>query len=244
MAGSDTVGAGAGMSTGRARVQQVTPQAATAAGGVSFLEQRDLKLVTRCQKGDNEAFKTLVEKYHKKAYSIALGMVHNPEDAMDITQEAFIKVHKYIDNFKGSSSFYTWLYRIVINLCIDFLRREGKYSTVGYDDALTHGSNGQQPLDTEPNGPVPQLEQTQNPSQELGRKEVGEQIQKAIDSLSANHRTVIVMREVEGLSYREMAKILGCSQGTIMSRLHHARYRLRKILKNYLGSEPEDLSEE
>lgn len=192
------------------------------------MEQRDRKLVLRCQKGDDSAFRTLVEKYHKKAYSVALGMVHNPEDALDITQEAFIKVHKYIDNFKGSSSFYTWLYRIVINLCIDFLRREGRYNTVGYDDALTHGR------DSDQSDPLSQPDQSVTPSQELGRKEVGEQILKAIEALSANHRAVILMREVEGLSYREMAKILSCSQGTVMSRLHHARHKLRKLLKDFV----------
>src|SRR5262249_19477188 len=155
----------------------------------------DRKLVARCQEGDHEAFRTLVEKYHKKAYSIALGMVHNPEDAMDITQEAFIKVHKYLDNFKGSSSFYTWLYRIVINLCIDFLRREGKYANVGYDDTLPHDPNAEAPLS---HG----SDEVLNPGQELGRKEVAGQIQTAIETLSANHRAVILLREVEGLSYR------------------------------------------
>jgi RNA polymerase sigma-70 factor (ECF subfamily) len=196
------------------------------------LEQRDRKLVLRCQKGDNSAFRTLVEKYHKKAYSVALGMVHNPEDALDITQEAFIKVHKYIDNFKGSSSFYTWLYRIVINLCIDFLRREGRYSTVGYDDALTHADR-----EVEQSDLLSQSDRAATPSQELGRKEVGEQILKAIEALSANHRAVILMREVEGLSYREMAKILSCSQGTVMSRLHHARHKLRKLLRDLIAAE-------
>lgn len=225
----------------RARIHITHPSSAL---GVGLLEHADRKLVSRVQKGDGEAFRALVEKYHSKAYSIALGMVHNAEDAMDITQEAFIKVHKYIDNFKGSSSFYTWLYRIVINLCIDFLRREGKYSTVGYDDALTHAPGA---AEQEPGELVVHLEQAATPSQELGRKEVGEQILKAIESLSPNHRAVIVMREVEGLSYREMAKVLGCSQGTIMSRLHHARCKLRKILRDYIdtgkATEPADEDE-
>lgn len=198
---------------------------------ISALEQRDRKLVNQCQDGNDGAFKLLVEKYHKKVYSIALGMVHNAEDAHDISQEAFIKVHKYIDNFKGSSSFYTWLYRIVINLCIDFLRREGRYASVGYDDGQSHNANGE-PVAGDPMTPV---DQTWNPAQELGRREAGEQIMKAIESLSPNHRAVILMREVEGLSYREMAKVLNCSQGTIMSRLHHARFKLRKLLKDYVG---------
>ena len=165
-------------------------------------------------------------------------MVHNAEDANDIAQEAFIKVHKYLDNFKGSSSFYTWLYRIVINLCIDFLRREGRYSNVGYDDGQSHGSQGS---DAAVGDPLTPVDQTWNPGQELGRREAGEQIMKAIESLSANHRAVILMREVEGLSYREMAKVLDCSQGTIMSRLHHARFKLRKLLKDYVGTDIQSL---
>jgi len=220
------------MSTGRLRAQAaLSPTPAE----VSVLEQRDRKLVDQCQRGSDDAFKVLVEKYHKKVYSIALGMVHNGEDANDITQEAFIKVHKYIDNFKGSSSFYTWLYRIVINLCIDFLRREGRYASVGYDDGQSHSANnGSEPI---PGDPLTPVDQTWNPGQELGRREAGEQIMKAIESLSANHRAVILMREVEGLSYREMAKVLNCSQGTIMSRLHHARFKLRKLLKDYVGTD-------
>jgi RNA polymerase sigma-70 factor (ECF subfamily) len=219
------------MATGRARAQATVPGASA---GVTLLEQRDRKLVDEAQRGDNDAFKSLVQKYHKKVYSIALGMVHNPEDALDISQEAFIKVHKYLDNFKGSSSFYTWLYRIVINLCIDFLRREGRYASVGYEDGQsTATATG----DASTGDPVIAADQTWHPGQELGRREVGDQITKAIEALSPNHRAVILMREVEGLSYREMSDVLNCSQGTIMSRLHHARFKLRRLLKDYVGKE-------
>ena len=219
------------MSTGRARVLLSTPP--TSADGANLLEQRDRQLVERAQRGDEPAFRTLVEKYHKKVYSIALGMVHNAEDAMDVTQEAFIKVHKYLDNFKGSSSFYTWLYRIVVNLCIDFLRREGRHASVGYDEGQTHNASGELVASE----PMLQADPTWHPGQEMGRREVGEQIMKAIEVLSPNHRAVILMREVEGLSYREMADVLNCSQGTIMSRLHHARFKMRKLLQDYVGAD-------
>ena len=96
----------------------------------------DLELVRRCQKGDDAAFGELVSRYQRKVFTIALGMVKNPEDAMDIAQESFIKVHRYIKNFQGSSSFYTWLYRIIVNLCIDHLRRSHKHASVDFDEKL------------------------------------------------------------------------------------------------------------
>ena len=190
------------------------------------MEVSDRTLVSRYQKGNQEAFKILVERYQKKVYSIAYGMVHNMEDAMDISQEAFIKVHKYLDNFKGTSSFYTWLYRIVVNLSIDYLRKTGRFSDVDYDDSLDHAT------DSGKTGVLGMVDG--NPAKKLAAKEMGEKIGRAISTLSPNHRAVIVMREIEGLSYGEMAKVLKCSQGTVMSRLHHARLKLQKALGDYL----------
>ncbi|MCP4601550.1 MAG: sigma-70 family RNA polymerase sigma factor [Proteobacteria bacterium] len=188
----------------------------------------DLKLVRRCQANDATAFGELVERYQRKVFTIALGMVKNPEDAMDIAQDAFIKVHRYIGNFQGTSSFYTWLYRIVFNLCIDHLRRSGKHINLDFDerignqDHLTHGSTVMaNRLDT-------------NPSKMLGRKELGVRISEAMDTLPPYHRTVIIMREIEGMSYSEMAKAMKVSKGTIMSRLHHARQKLKRALGEYL----------
>ena len=96
----------------------------------------DLELVQRCQKGDDVAFGQLISRYQRKVFTIALGMVKTPDDAMDIAQEAFIKVHRYIGNFQGSSSFYTWLYRIIVNLCIDHLRRSGKFASTEFDERI------------------------------------------------------------------------------------------------------------
>jgi RNA polymerase sigma-70 factor (ECF subfamily) len=157
-----------------------------------------------------------------------LGMVKNQEDAMDIAQDAFVKVHRYIGNFQGTSSFYTWLYRIVVNLCIDHLRRSGKRIKMDFDekagyqyDAVTDNAMIGTRLDT-------------NPAKVLGRKELAERIQAAVDELPPYHRAVIIMREIEGLSYSEMAKTLKVSKGTIMSRLHHARQKLKRSLDPYL----------
>ncbi len=191
----------------------------------------DFELVRRCQTGDEAAFGELVKRYQRRVFAIALGMVKNPEDAMDIAQDAFIKVHRYLGNFQGTSSFYTWLYRIVVNLCIDHLRRTGKRINVDFDEKIDHrhhmaeGSNvlGKR-LDT-------------NPSKMLGRKELAGRIQEAVNALPPYHRAVIVMREIEGLSYAEMAKAMKVSKGTIMSRLHHARQKLQRELSEYLEGE-------
>lgn len=188
----------------------------------------DLDLVQLCQAGDAEAFGKLVEKYQRKVFTIALSMVKNSEDAMDIAQDAFIKVHRYLGNFQGSSSFYTWLYRIVVNLCIDHLRRSGKRVKMDFDEKIDHREHAAQAdavlanrLDT-------------NPSKVLGRKELAQTIQLAVDALPPYHRAVIVMREIEGMSYGEMAKAMNVSKGTIMSRLHHARQKLQRALADYL----------
>lgn len=186
------------------------------------MELDDKTLVARCRAGDQDAYRQLVQRYQRKVYGVAFGMLHNAEDAMDVTQEAFIRVHRYLDRFKGTSSFFTWLYRITVNLCIDHLRKESKAQTVDYDDAISHADQEadlQRPwsLDT-------------NPANAMDRKELREVIEKALKSLSPNHRAVILMREVEGLSYKEMARAMKCSKGTIMSRLFHARRRMQAAI--------------
>jgi RNA polymerase sigma-70 factor (ECF subfamily) len=191
----------------------------------------DFELVKRSQKGDDAAFTKLVERYQSKVYSIALGMTKNREDAMDITQDAFVKVHRYIDNFQGNSSFYTWLYRIVVNLCIDHIRREGRRANADFDEKTRYSSDGVEGADILPH----RLDS--NPSKVLGRKELALKIQEAVNELPEYHRAVIIMREIEGLSYTEMAKTMNVSKGTIMSRLHHARQKLKRSLESYLYGE-------
>jgi len=193
--------------------------------------KEDLELVRRCQRGDETAFGQLVSRYQRKVFTIALGMVKSPDDAMDIAQEAFIKVHRYLGNFQGSSSFYTWLYRIIVNLCIDHLRRSGKHVCTEFDERA-HGS--------ERDGEEPGVLSTgieNSPSRTLGRRELAGKIQAAIDELPHYHKAVIIMREVEGMSYADMARAMKVSKGTIMSRLHHARQKLQRSLAEYLEGE-------
>ncbi len=192
--------------------------------------ERDRKLVERARKGDNAAFQELFSHYHRRAFSLAYGMVHNSDDALDIVQEAFIKAHRYLDKFEGTSSFYTWFYRIVTNLAIDHIRKHKRARHVDFNDAIAHidgeGAAGEDSL-------LPRI-LGQNPGKALARKEVRKQIGQALEALSDNHRIVLVMRELEGLSYQEMAEIMKCSKGTIMSRLFHARRNMQKLLLEYM----------
>ena len=186
------------------------------------------KLVKRAKRGDERAFRTLMERYRRKVFSIAYGMVRDPEAAMDVSQEVFIKVHRYLGSFQGSSSFYTWLYRITVNLSIDHLRKSGRHDTVDYDDMLLR----REPDDAE--AMVMPTVMDHNPGRALDRKELQSQIAAAFEQLSEKHRAVLVLREIEGLSYEEIARSLKIHKGTVMSRLHHARKNLQQALRQYM----------
>jgi RNA polymerase sigma-70 factor, ECF subfamily len=198
------------------------------------LEPKDLELVSKYRDGEQRAFELLVKRYQRKVYGLAYGIVHNPDDAMDISQEAFVKVHRYLDKFQGSASFYTWLYRIVVNLCIDHLRKAGRAYSVEYDDAIDRSKGVLAATDIVPS------RQGMDPRQALGDKETLTHINNGLAQLSPNHRAVIVMRELEGLSYKEMAEIMECSKGTIMSRLFHARKRLQAYLIQVLNEDTDE----
>ena len=195
------------------------------------MDPTDLELVTRYRQGDTGAFESLVKRYQRKVFALAHGIVRNPEDAMDVSQEAFLKVHRYLDKFEGSASFYTWLYRIVVNLCIDHIRKSRRATNVEYDDAIDRSASVLSAT------PIVPSRQGTNPSSVLASKEIIGHIGEGLKELSPNHRAVILMRELEGLSYNEMAEIMECSKGTIMSRLFHARKRLQSYLLVALNEE-------
>jgi RNA polymerase sigma-70 factor (ECF subfamily) len=177
--------------------------------------------VQAAQRGDRDAFKTLFERYHRRAFALALGVVRNQDDALDVVQDAFIKAHRYLDKFEGNSSFYTWLYRIVMNLAIDHLRKHRRVKPVELDETR---------IDNEGDDPLLPRILGGNPGRALLDKQIRGRIDLALDELSENHRTVLVMREIEGLSYEDMAQAMSCSKGTIMSRLFHARRNMQKRL--------------
>jgi len=187
----------------------------------------DQALVERAVQGDQKAFRQLVERYQRKVYTIAFGVVRNPDTALDITQDAFVRVHKNLATFKGDSSFYTWIYRIVLNLCIDRKRRQARQAEVDYDDGISHG-------DGFTDGPTLASTGIDNPAQAAHRKELVEHMDRALATLSEEHKAILLMREVDGLSYEELAESLDIPKGTVMSRLFHARKNFQKSLTRYL----------
>ena len=188
------------------------------------MEPDNSKLIEAARRGDAAAFRELVIRHQRRAYAVALGMVHDPDDARDICQEAFLKVHKNLASFEGDSQFFTWLYRIVVNLAIDHLRKR-RGQQVEFDE--TQGND-----DPDEGGIAPHRTGF-DPARALADKELRNQILAALEKLTPAHRAVLVMREVEGCSYQEMADTMKCSLGTIMSRLFHARKKMQAMLIAY-----------
>lgn len=198
------------------------------------MELDDLTLVRRCKEGDQHAFRLLVERYQRKVYGAAYGIVKDREEALDIAQDAFVKVHKYLDNFKGDSSFYTWLYRITVNLAIDRLRARNKGEQVEFDEAV------RQDDEASLEGGVLSSRLGTNPGKSALRRELAEKIEEALSQIPEKHREILLLRELEGMSYEDLARVLKIPKGTVMSRLFHARVKLQKILGKYLdGDNPE-----
>ena len=183
--------------------------------------EEDRGLIERAQQGDKQAFRALVERHQRRAFAIAVGLVRDEHDAREVVQEAFLRVYRGLDRFKGGSSFFTWLYRIVTNLAIDLMRKPARREAESLDYAL---------LEEEPDVPFLARIAEADPADVVRRSEIAERINRALDALPPYHRGVILMREVEGMSYEEMAQAMGVSKGTIMSRLFHARQKLQRAL--------------
>jgi RNA polymerase sigma-70 factor, ECF subfamily len=182
----------------------------------------DGELVERARRGEREAFRVLVERYQRKVTALAAGMLRNREDALDVVQDTFTKAYQSLDRFKGDSSFYTWVYRIAVNLCIDHQRRESRYVQVGTD--MEDAGDAVAPPSSE------ELERDE-PFERARSTEIGAHVAQAIEELTPEHRAVILLREVDGLSYEEISHVLACPKGTVMSRLHYARRQLQARLQ-------------
>ena len=180
----------------------------------------DTKLVAAAKRGDMVAFEELVARHRDKIYARAFSMMRNEDDATDIAQEAWVKGWQRLKQFHGDSSFTTWMTRIVINLCLDQLRKQKRQRA----ESIEH-------LDEELGGVERQMPiVSANPTAGLERDELRKRIDKAMAQLSYEHRTVLVLHEFEELEYKEVAKIMGCSIGTIMSRLFYARRKMATLL--------------
>jgi RNA polymerase sigma-70 factor, ECF subfamily len=186
--------------------------------------EEDRALIAKAQAGDMGAFRRLVERHQRRAFAIALSLVRDENDARELVQEAFLRVFKNLGGFQGGSSFFTWLYRIITNLSIDLIRKPGR-QTVELEEARLDTDDGAD-LD------LPLLSRLDgaDPADVVRRREIAARLQTALDALPSYHRAVIVMREIDGLSYEEMALALSVSKGTIMSRLFHARQKLQRAL--------------
>ena len=182
----------------------------------------DGQLVERARQGDREAFRGLVERYQRKVAALAIGMLRSREDALDIVQDTFTKAYQSLDRFKGDSSFYTWIYRIAVNLCIDHQRRESRYVKMGTD--MDDAGDDLVP-------PSPEDLERDEPFERARSAQIGVALQEAVEELTPEHRAVILLREVDGLSYEEISHVLDCPKGTVMSRLHYARRHLQTRLK-------------
>lgn len=183
----------------------------------------ELQLITRCQQGDTAAFNDLVTRYRQRAFAMIYNMVRNEQDAWDLTQDGFLKAWKSISRFRGQSSFFTWLYRILTNITIDWLRKKQIESGAELDDTV--GVKVAPGAVTAPHAELA-------PASSLSDKEIRARIDEAIAKLSPEHRTVITLREIEGLEYQEIADATGASLGTVMSRLFYARKKLQALLKD------------
>ena len=185
----------------------------------------ELDLVRQAQAGDTEAFDRLVSRSRTRIFGMIYNMVHNEQDAWDLAQDSFLKAWKSIARFRGQSSFYTWMYRIVMNVTIDWLRKKQvKGAGAEFDDAIQLKEIDPASRTVPHAGPLPH--------EGMQGREIRDRIDAAIAQLSPEHRAVILMKEIEDMQYREIAESLGCSIGTVMSRLFYARKKLQNLLRD------------
>ena len=170
--------------------------------------------------GDINAYELLVKEYEKNVYNLALRMVGNSEDAADMSQEAFIKAYNSLTSFRGGSKFSVWLYRIVSNVCLDYLRSRGRRQTVSLS---TENDDGE---DVE----IDIADETQSPERLLDRRLTRDAVRRGLAALPPEHRQILLLREIQGLSYDEIADALGIEAGTVKSRIFRARKKLCAFL--------------
>ncbi len=191
----------------------------------------DLQLVRRVQHGDKRAFALLVEKYQRRIYRLLSRMIRDQADIEDVAQEAFIKAYRALPNFRGDSAFYTWLYRIAINTAKNHFAAQGRRApTVAANDI------GDQDIGDD----VAQLSDMATPDSLYQSKQVGLAVNRAIEQLPEDLRTAIVLREIEGLSYDEIAQAMNCPVGTVRSRIFRAREAIAQELRPLLGTREDE----
>ena len=188
----------------------------------------DQQLVERAQRGDKRAFELLVLKYQRKLGRLLSRFVRDPAEVEDVTQEAFIKAYRALPGFRGESAFYTWLYRIGINTAKNYLVALGRRAptTTGFDNEEAEGFED-----------ADQLRDANTPENEMEGKEIAATVNRAMDALPKDLRTAITLREIEGLSYEEIASVMNCPVGTVRSRIFRARDAIAAELRPLLGTD-------
>jgi RNA polymerase sigma-70 factor, ECF subfamily len=193
----------------------------------NYSSESDEKLVRASQRGQRTAFEELVARHRDKIYARAFSMMRHEDDALDLSQEAWIKGWQRLKQFQGESSFVTWMTRIVINLCLDQLRKHKRQRAESIEQLETDSGGVERQM--------PVIEA--NPTEGLERGELRQRINKALGLLSYEHRTVLILHEFEELEYKEIAKRMECSIGTVMSRLFYARRRMANLMAAYKREE-------
>lgn len=183
------------------------------------MDNREKELIRKAKRGDDVSFTILIEQCKTKAYNIALRYMRNEQDALDALQESFIKIFRYLEKFNEESKFDTWVYRIVVNTCMDMLRKNNKLMT----ESL-HASDGEEEYTVEIADSQP------TPWEALEQKEKAEFVLACLNLLGQEQREILILRDVQGFSYDEISDILQCSLGTIKSRINRARKRLKEII--------------
>ncbi len=185
----------------------------------------DVAIIARVKAGDMTAFDELIKKYRDRLFSVVYNMVSNHEDAMDLVQDAFIKAFGSINSFKGNSSFYTWIYRIAVNMSISFIRKNRMRRFFSFETMNE---------EVAPSEIIEKLVVKTGGRKALMINELREKLNESLQNLSIKHRTVVILHEIEGLSHDEIAQITKTSAATVRTRLHYAKQQLQVLLKDYL----------
>ena len=192
------------------------------------LEEDVARLVQEASGGSMEAFDALIRRFQGRIYNLALRMVHNPEDAGDLTQEIFVKLHRSLGKFRGESRFSTWLYAVAINHCRTGLRKSRR---IGFFESRSLDEPHDAAADGDARQAIEPVDPGATPSVSLEHRELGERIGAAVVGRPAELRTVLVLRDMQGLEYEEISRVLACSLGTVKSRLWRARFRVKDELE-------------
>lgn len=190
------------------------------------LTYSDEQLVEKFKAGNKDSFRILVERYKSRVYNIIYGIMRSRDEAEDLSQEVFLNVYRFLHRFKEKSKFYTWLYRIAVNICLSAQKKKNKSSSILSLTELSEANNTSRKMEL--------ADESFSSQKMLEDMELARRIKSAINSLSEVLKTTFVLREFEDLSYQELAKVFQCSKGTIKSRLSRAREELRQKLKPYL----------